>query len=143
MDIFGVIRGTAFTYGIRDGVMESFAAHESGFDPEAVGDGGRSRGLFQIWEPTAKGLGIDNFETLFDPQVAADAAARLIRQLHDENGWDGTDLIAAYNAGIPRKNEQGQYVNSKGRLNVQNYVDKVTTQMLSRGIDPKRGTLFV
>lgn len=142
-DMFGYIRAAAWREGIKQGVLESFAAHESGFDPNAIGDGGRSRGLFQIWEPTARALGIDDLETLFDPDTAARAAATLLKQMHVENGWDGTDLIAAYNAGRPRKNEAGQYTNSRGLLNVQAYVDKVTAQMLSRGVDPARESLFI
>lgn len=141
MDIFGILQGTAFAYGIKPGVLESFADQESGFDPSAIGDGGRSRGLFQIWEPTATRLGISDFEDLFIPEIAADKAAFLLI-LNKESGYDGLDAIAAYNSGTARKDSEGFYINSQGVRNVQAYVDSVTTKMLSRGINPAKESLF-
>ena len=39
--------------------------------------------------------------------------------------YDLNDTIAAYNAGTPRRNDAGQYTNSKGSTVVQSYVNNV------------------
>jgi soluble lytic murein transglycosylase len=80
-----------------------------------------SWGLMQLLLVTARGvLGNKELTTtqLINPRVNIEAGTKFLSQLLDRFG-NMRDAIAAYNAGSPRLNAQGKYVN-------QDYVDKVT-----------------
>jgi hypothetical protein len=57
-------------------LLVGLALHESSFDPAAVGDSGRSHGLYQIQTSTAGTAKAD----LTDPVTSSMVAAKLIRQ---------------------------------------------------------------
>lgn len=70
------------------------------FNPEPGSPGGPSRGLMQIQEATARGLGLTGkFDRLYDPAVNIDLGSRLLRQLWDRFAGDVPAVVAAYNAG--------------------------------------------
>ncbi len=50
-------------------IMLSLIYAESGGDPSAIGDGGKARGLTQIWVSTAKGYGDVSAEELLNPET--------------------------------------------------------------------------
>lgn len=80
-----------------------------------------SWGLMQLLLATAKEvLGKPDLTTtqLINPRVNIEAGTKFLSQLWSRFG-NMRDAIAAYNAGSPRLNAQGKYVN-------QAYVDKVT-----------------
>ena len=70
------------------------------FNPEPGSPGGPSRGLMQIQEATARGLGFTGrLDRLFDPATNIDLGTRLLRQLWDRFVGDVPAIVAAYNAG--------------------------------------------
>ena len=87
------------------------------------GDWGRatSWGLMQIMGQTARERGFrGEFGELLTPEIGLYWGCRQLNVLKEryfaKHGWAG--VIAAYNAGSPRKRDDGKYVN-------QGYVDKV------------------
>lgn len=78
-----------------------------------------SWGLPQIMGGTARGLGFAKaLPILCEPLEALRLAAKFVAVLGKKYAGDVQDIIAAYNAGSVRKNEDGTYVN-------QAYVDSV------------------
>lgn len=77
-----------------------------------------SFGLMQILGSTARGEGFDGYlPELFQPEVGLEWGIKFLQRLQRKYS-DERDVIAAYNAGSPRRNEDGTYVNQK-------HVDKV------------------
>jgi soluble lytic murein transglycosylase-like protein len=76
-----------------------------------------SYGLMQVMGATARATGYSGpLADLFDPKVNLDVGCKFLKGLLSK--YEMKDAIAAYNAGTPRKKEDGKYVN-------QEYVDKV------------------
>jgi len=81
-----------------------------------------SWGLMQVMGAVARELGWDGPMTkLLLPEHGIDYGCRQLARLARKHKTEA-DLIAAYNAGSPRKDVKGKYVN-------QGYVDKVSTYM--------------
>jgi soluble lytic murein transglycosylase-like protein len=100
-----LVMAASLRYGVPSVLLKALIAVESAgneraFNPETGSTGGPSRGLMQIQEATARGLGFSGpWERLFDPVVNIDLGARLVRQLWDQFKGNLADIVAAYNGG--------------------------------------------
>ncbi len=75
----------------------------------------------QILGQTAREIGFDGtfLTELCDPEIGLEWGCRYLGILFDRHGDEGVDaVVASYNAGSPRKNAGGTYVN-------QAYVEKI------------------
>jgi soluble lytic murein transglycosylase-like protein len=91
----GIVDDAAQRNGVDPALLEALIGAESGFNPNAVSSAG-AQGLGQLMPGTARSLGVTDS---FDPQQAADGAARYLRQQLDRFGGDPARALAAYNAG--------------------------------------------
>ncbi len=112
---FDVLIGKAADrFDVPAAIVKGVIATESSFNPNAIREEpkihDRSRGLMQLLEGTARGLGfIGDPKLLHDPEVNIMLGAALLSQLHARFGsWP--DALAAYNGGKPRKNPDGSLV---------------------------------
>lgn len=112
-------------YNIEPAWIKATIKTESNWDVNAsrfeAHKGDASWGLMQLLLSTARGvLSKPDLTTtqLIQPRVNIEAGVKFLSQLWSRFG-NMRDAIAAYNAGSPRLNAQGKYVN-------QDYVDKVT-----------------
>lgn len=83
-------------------LVMAIAEHESGFDPETVGDGGSSLGMMQIntrWH-TGRMEALDVTD-LTDPVQCAAVAIDYLRELEDRYGFEPESeaILMAYNMG--------------------------------------------
>lgn len=124
----GIISAVAPNVNVEALVL-AHMKQESGFSPNAYRDEPKindaSRGLLQLLFSTANRYEKVTAEALYDPETNIRIAMKYIAKNLDD--WSGNieDAIASYNAGTVYQNEAGQYTNSKGDLNVQQYVDAV------------------
>jgi soluble lytic murein transglycosylase-like protein len=106
----------AASYGVPPWVVKATIAKESSFDPSAyrgepkIGDA--SRGLMQVLEKTARGLGYkgatgnDTTKTggLYEPTLSIQLGTKLLGQLRARYPLEPWDAIyAAYNSGAVRR----------------------------------------
>lgn len=102
---------------------------ESNFNPKAyrgepaINDA--SRGLLQILLSTARQFENVTADDLYDPETNIRIAMKYMALNISDYPGNLDDAIAAYNSGSVYQNDQGQYTNSQGDTNVQNYVDHV------------------
>lgn len=92
-DIKQIIINEAKKQGVDPQLALAVAQQESGFNPNALGDGGKSQGLFQIYttaHPDYKGG--------FDPQKNAEYGIRFLKGLLNKYG-DVKTALRAYNGG--------------------------------------------
>ena len=98
-DLQDVIIDTAESYGTDPALVIAVIEKESGYNPDAAGDNGRSQGLMQIWrsfhEKRMEKLGAVN---LYDPRdnviVGIDILAEKLEKYEDAE-----KALIAYNAG--------------------------------------------
>lgn len=108
-EIQTIIFQTALAAGIDPFLALAVAQQESGFNPQAVGDGGYSFGLFQ--ENTAGGAGstyLNNggsYEDFFDPVSATQRFAERIKWAMQNLGPDATPGEIGYAAQRPADRE--------------------------------------
>ncbi|OCL26320.1 hypothetical protein U472_09940 [Orenia metallireducens] len=99
--------------------VEEFANHSmASFDTEENGQK-TSWGLMQVMGAVARERGFkgDFFTELCDPLLGIEYGCKHLKHYYNRYGnWE--DAVASYNAGSPRKDDNGAYVN-------QAYVDKV------------------
>ena len=107
-------------YGVNGNLVKAIIKAESNFNPsvQVKTDRENSRGLMQINQPTALGLGLkeDRLHTLFNPETNIHYGALLLKQLK-KRYKNFKDVIAAYNYGSVKK-INNKYINEK-------YVNKV------------------
>jgi len=128
--ILPIVKDAAAKYNVPSALILAHIKQESAFDPNAyraepaIGDA--STGLMQVLLGTARQFSPDVTEAeMYDPAFNIDVGTAYIAKNLERYNGNVQDAIAAYNAGTARKNEDGEYVNSKGVTNVQRYVDKV------------------
>ncbi len=97
------IDNSAKTFGIDSRLITAIIAVESMFDPNAIGDNGKSFGLMQVQLETAKDMGFTGKkELLLDPQINIDYGTKYLKYQKDRyNGYEKF-MIAAYNSGSVR-----------------------------------------
>lgn len=93
-DIQSMIVRVAKEEGVDPAIMLAIAQQESGFNPNAVGDGGKSFGLFQIYSSAHP-----DYKGGTDPEANARYATRLFKGLLNQNNGSVNRALWAYNAG--------------------------------------------
>lgn len=133
-EILPIVKSISSLYSVPVTLILAHIKQESSFNPNAyrsepaINDA--SIGLMQVLVRTAQGIDPSaTKELLYNPTYNIKIGTSYIAQNLAKYG-NIKDAIAAYNAGYPRKNSQGIYVNSKGVPNVQEYVDKVYNNYL-------------
>ncbi len=97
-------RKAAEKYNLPVSLLLAVGRGESDYDPKAKSEMD-CHGIMQIqWPGTAKHLGIDRLEALYDPCTNIDAGARYVRQLLDRYAGNLHLALAAYNYGPGRIN---------------------------------------
>jgi len=95
-------RRAAERHALPLALLLAVARGESDFNPRAVSSAD-ALGLMQIrWPVTARHLGIQRKERLFDPCTNVDAGARYLKELLQRYGGDPHLSLAAYNYGPGR-----------------------------------------
>lgn len=119
-DIQSMIVGIAKEEGVDPAIMLSIAQQESGFNPNAIGDGGKSFGLFQIHSSSHP-----DYKGGTDPEANARYATRLFKGLLKQNNGSVNRALWAYNAGQGNVNKgilpasTRQYINNIAALTPQ------------------------
>lgn len=113
----GLVDFYAKKHGLRPALIQAVVTQESGWNPRAyraephLKDA--SRGLGQILFNTARQYGFrGKAEDLFNPSINLDWTALILARLWKKYR-NLNDVFAAYNAGSPRKNKSGAYINQK------------------------------
>jgi hypothetical protein len=92
----------ASAHGLPETLLLAVARGESNFDPRARSSA-NAYGLMQIlWPTTARHLGFESLEELYDPCRNVDAGARYLRELMGRYQGDLHLSLAAYNYGPGR-----------------------------------------
>lgn len=116
-DIQSMIVRVAKEEGVDPAIMLSIAQQESGFNPNAVGDDGKSFGLFQIYSSAHP-----DYKGGTDPEANTRYAARLFKGLLNQNNGSVNRALWAYNAGQGNVNRgilpssTKQYINNIAAL---------------------------
>jgi hypothetical protein len=93
---------SAREHDLPEALLLAVARGESDFDPQARSQA-EALGLMQIrWPLTARHLGVENRNLLFNPCTNIDAGARYLRELLDRYDGDLHLALAAYNYGPGR-----------------------------------------
>jgi soluble lytic murein transglycosylase-like protein len=109
------ITAAANKYGVDPALLAGLVKAESNFNPKAQSGVG-ARGLTQLMDATARGLGVTNS---FDVQQSLDGGAKFLGGLLKQFHGDPSLALAAYNAGpgavqkyggIPPYQETQRYV---------------------------------
>lgn len=109
-----IIGDASRRWGVPAEIIKAVVGVESSFNPRATREEpriqDRSRGLMQILERTARGLGFrGDFEDLYDPAVNVNLGAKLLAE--NFGRWKRWDYaLAAYNGGSPRRDAAGKLV---------------------------------
>jgi hypothetical protein len=93
-----MLEAAARKYGIPPDILKAVAYKESGWNPNAVGDGGKSFGMMQIY--TAAHPDYDVARGKADPSYNIEYAARMLAGLYKQTGnWH--DAVRRYNGSGP------------------------------------------
>lgn len=93
-----LIAAASSKYGVRAALIAAVIQHESGGDPNAVGDNGLAHGLMQMHPSAAQTVGAD-YSKLFDPATAIDAGTAYLAFCIKHCGGDEIWGVAAFNQG--------------------------------------------
>lgn len=115
-------------YGVPESLIKAVIDTESSFNPQVVSSAG-AKGLMQLMDGTAQGLGVSNS---FDPAQNIDAGTRYLS--YQLKRFDGQEkmALAAYNAGPGRVQRLGVSSDAELMNNInslpeetRNYISKV------------------
>ena len=84
-------------HGVPSGLIHAVIQKESGYDPGARSSR-NARGLMQLTPGTARFVGVENSDKLYDPQTNINAGAAYLKYLMRTHGTFD-HVLAAYNAG--------------------------------------------
>lgn len=115
-------------YQLPAGLLKSVAITESGGNQFAVSGAG-AKGLFQFMDGTARDMGLRGND-VFEPEKAAQAAAKYLSQLLRANGGDLSKTLASYNWGIGNVQKHGMALMPQ---ETRNYIPKVLSNMPAPG----------
>lgn len=115
-------------YQLPAGLLKSVAITESGGNQFAVSGAG-AKGLFQFMDGTARDMGLRGND-VFDPEKAAQAAAKYLSQLLRQNGGDLNKALASYNWGIGNVQRYGMGLMPQ---ETRNYIPRVMSNMPGNG----------
>ncbi|MCC8232178.1 transglycosylase SLT domain-containing protein [Enterobacter mori] len=116
-------------YRLPEGLLRSVAITESGGNQFAISGAG-AKGLFQFMDGTARDMGLRGND-VFDPEKAAQAAAKYLSQLLKANGGDLSKALASYNWGIGNVQKHGMALMPQ---ETRNYIPKVMSNMPGNGV---------
>lgn len=115
-------------YRLPEGLLKSVAITESGGNQFATSGAG-AKGLFQFMDGTARDMGLRGND-VFNPEKAAQAAAKYLSQLLKANGGDLSKALASYNWGIGNVQKHGMALMPQ---ETRNYIPKVLSNMPGKG----------
>jgi len=105
MSMANLIRDEAIAQGVDPELALGIAQTESSFNPNAIGDGGKAHGLFQMWPIAVKDVN-DYYGTNFtdsdrmDPKKNAKMGLMYLRMMKSKYGATSTEQqLAMYNRG--------------------------------------------
>jgi Transglycosylase SLT domain len=96
--ILARIDEVADKYQVPRTVARAVALQESYLNPNAVGDNGKSLGLFQLQRAAAIDAGISP-ELRHEPGLNIEGGVRFLRQKYDQSGGDWDKALLRYNGG--------------------------------------------
>ncbi|NUU77893.1 lytic transglycosylase domain-containing protein [Paenibacillus xylanilyticus] len=102
-DFESLIASASAKYGVPESLIKAVIDTESGFNPNVVSSAG-AKGLMQLMDGTAAGLGISN---AFDPAQNIDAGTKYLSLQLQRFGGEVKMALAAYNAGPGRVSRLG------------------------------------
>ncbi|HCP9899117.1 TPA: lytic transglycosylase domain-containing protein, partial [Salmonella enterica] len=123
-----VLTGLEETYNLPPGLLRSVAITESGGEQYAVSRAG-AMGPWQFMPKTAKEFGLNGYD-VFDPEKAADAAARKLGGLMRFFHGDLAKALAAYNWGEGNVQRKGL---AAAPEETRNYVPRVLANLPQPG----------
>lgn len=125
-----IVQAKAAKYAVPFGLIKGVMAQESAFDPDAIREEPkihtRSRGLMQLLETTAEGLGYrGDMQELHDPEQNIELGTKLLAQnFRTANGnWDVA--LSAYNAGFSKLRTWDAKRQRGGKMVNEDYVRRV------------------
>ncbi len=139
-DIDALIRQATSKYGrLPFELLRAVIQQESGGNPQATSGAG-ARGLMQIVPTTARGLGVENPDDLYDPAVNIDTGARYLNQLLERFDGDVFAALTAYHSGPTRvarlRAELGDdYISALGPVG-QQYAQQVLGRITPAPVEP-------
>lgn len=98
-----IIEEAAAKYNLDPNLLAAMAFKESAFNPTAVSRRG-AQGILQLMPRTAKYLGVNN---AFDPRQNVFGGAKYVRELMDRFNGDVDLVLASYNLGPERIEQEG------------------------------------
>ncbi|AOZ94584.1 lytic transglycosylase domain-containing protein [Paenibacillus crassostreae] len=123
-----LIQQASHKYGIAESLIKAVIDTESSFNPQVVSSAG-AKGLMQLMDGTAEGLGVQNS---FNPAENIDAGTRYLSQQLKRFDGEVNLALAAYNAGPGRVQRLGisndeELMNNLNLLpsETRNYITKV------------------
>lgn len=126
-----LIQDASLRYGVGSDWIRAVIDVESNFNPDAFNpnDPGGAYGLMQIIAATARGYGVTDLSTLFDPAVNIDVGTHLLSDLQALYGKDFRRVYSAYNSGDPDAWE----TSSEVRANVQRALEALGRYAVAGG----------
>ncbi|GAB1156532.1 transglycosylase SLT domain-containing protein [Paenibacillus illinoisensis] len=126
-DFESLIAAASAKYGVPESLIKAVIDTESGFNPNVVSSAG-AKGLMQLMDGTAAGLGVTN---AFDPAQSIDAGTKYLSLQLQRFGGEVKMALAAYNAGPGRVSRLG-VSNDSELISVLNLLPAETQAYISK-----------